>query len=258
MCPIKLYAQIGSALKETSVILTAKLQELRDFDTALLANTIGYIDSTPAHEYYMGSSIRSVTPALGPTVGIAVTCEIDSSTPGGQADMEGYWQQMEEITEMAEPAIWVARAVGSRPDHECVLGDGMAKTFRAAGCEGAVTNAGARDVAGCLTAGFAVYCTGKTIHHGPYRFRSVNQPVELGGITVHPGDVLHANQEGVIRIPPTCLNKLAEAATRMRAFEHETHRLLRRTDLTPAYKRSAVAELVVKYGFGGPKPAKRE
>ena len=125
----------------------------------------------------------------------------------------------------------------------------MAKTLRAAGCVGAVTNGGARDVAGCLTAEFAVYCRGKTVHHGPYRFRSLGKPVEVGGITVRPGDVIHANQEGVIRIPPASLNKLPAAAARMRACEHESHCLFRRTDLTPAEKRSGVAEVFAKYGF---------
>ena len=237
--------------------LTTRLQELRDFDTALLANTIGYIDPTPPHEYYMGSSIQSVTPTLGPTVGVAVTCEIDTSTPGQQADVEGYWQQVEQITAMAEPAVWIVKAVGSRPDHECVLGDGMAKTLRAAGCEGAVTNGGVRDVQGCMTAGFAVYSRGKTVHHCPYRFPKLNQPVELGGITVHPGDVIHANQEGVIRIPASCLDRLALAAARMRACEHEHHCLLRRTDLTVAEKRDSVVEILAKYGFGDSGPQKR-
>lgn len=233
--------------------LTARLQELREFDTALLANTIGYIDSTPPHEYYMGRSIQSVTPTLGPTAGVAVTCEIDSSTPGGKADMDGYWQQVEEISAMGEPAIWVMKAVGSRPDHECMLGDGMAKTLRAAGCVGAVTDGGVRDVAGILSAGLAVYCTGRTIHHCALRIRRVNEPVELGGIEVKPGDVLHANEEGVIRIPAACLEKLAEAATRMRAVEHEVHRLWRRTDVAPAEKRKCSPEIIAKYGFRTPK-----
>ena len=197
----------------------------------------------------MGSSIQSVTPAIGPTVGVAVTCELDSSTPGGKGDMDGYWRQVERIADIGDPAIWVVRTVGSRPDHECVMGDGMAKTLRAAGCLGAVTNGGVRDVAGCLSAGFALYCTGTTIHHGPYRFRKFDEPVELGGITVKPGDVLHANQEGVIRIPAGCLEELPEAATRMRAAEHEAHRLWRRTDVPPAEKRRYVSEAFAKYGF---------
>ena len=36
-------------MSTTSVSLST-IEELRDFDTALLANTIGYIDPTPAHD----------------------------------------------------------------------------------------------------------------------------------------------------------------------------------------------------------------
>jgi len=225
------------------------IQELGDFDTALLANTIGYIDATPAHELYMAGSIQSATPALGPTVGVAITCEMDTSSPGNKADVAGYWEQLEQMSESALPTVWVVKAVGSRPDHECIIGDGMAKTLSAVGCVGLVTDGGVRDIKGLLSVPFAVYCRGKTIHHTALRVKRINVPVEIGGITIRPGDVIHANDEGVIRIPSTCLETLAQSAVRMRAFEHEAHLALRRTDLSFEEKRAQVGAMIAKYGF---------
>ena len=230
--------------------LTHLLHELREFDTALIANTVGYIDPTPAYEYYMGGSIQSVTPSLGPTVGVAVTCELDSSTPHNQATPEPYLRQLDQICQIDEPVIWVVKTVGSRPDHECVLGDGMAKTLAAAGCIGAVTDGGVRDVAGLLSIPFAAYCRGKTIHHCALNYGRINQPIEVGGITIRTGDVLHANDEGVIRIPSACLERLPAMAIRMRSFEQDAHRFMRQTDLSPRAKRQKVSELLEEYGFG--------
>ncbi|MDQ2946849.1 MAG: RraA family protein [Acidobacteriota bacterium] len=236
-------------------ITKALLQILTEFDTPLIANTIGVIDSTPAHEWYMGSSIQSVTPGLGPTVGIAFTCELDSSSPGGTAEMDDYWHLMEEIELEQRPIVWVVKTIGSRPDHECVLGDGMAKGLRAAGCIGVVTNGGVRDIPGLLTVPFAAYAKGKTIHHGNLRFRGARQPVEVGGITVYHGDVIHADGGGVIKIPPSCLQRLPGQAVRMQTFEREAHSLLRRTDLRAAQKRDGVRDLLTKYAFSPGLPA---
>lgn len=226
------------------------LQILTEFDTPLVANTIGVIDPTPAHEWYMGSSIQSVTPGLGPTVGIAFTCELDSSSPGGTAEMDDYWRLMEEMELEQRPIVWVVETSGSRPDHECVLGDGMAKGLRAAGCIGVVTNGGVRDIAGLLTVPFAAYAKGKTIHHAHLRFRRARQPVEVGGITVYHHDVIHADGGGVIKIPADCLQRLPGQAIRMQTFEREAHSLLRRTDLRADQKRDGVRDLLTKYAFG--------
>ncbi|MAE60464.1 MAG: hypothetical protein CMJ49_03805 [Planctomycetaceae bacterium] len=231
--------------------LTHIIEQLRDFEAALLANTLDYIDSTPSHERYMSGDIASITPALGPTVGIAVTARIDSSTPGGEPDTAPFWDQLRHMQDLDTPTVWVVQAVGSRPDHECILGDGMAKSLYSVGCTGVVTDGRARDVAGMLATPFAAYCRGTAVHHCALRVTATNTPVDVGGITVNPGDLIHASTEGVIRIPLNAAQQLVQRAPQMRAFEHAAHVLLRRTDIPVEEKPARVRDLLGEHGFLG-------
>jgi|HubBroStandDraft_6_1064221.scaffolds.fasta_scaffold289719_2 4-hydroxy-4-methyl-2-oxoglutarate aldolase len=231
--------------------LKAAIQSLQEFDTALLANTVQYIDSTPCHELYMGRSIQSVTPTLGPSVGVAVICELDSSTPEGAPNTDDFWRQLEQMQKMDVPTIWVVKAVGNRPEHECALGDGMATLLYSVGCVALVTDGGVRDVSGLLSVPFAAYSQGKTVHHCALRFKALNEAASMGGIDVSPGDILHADSEGVIRIPRTSLPALHSAAARMRSLEHEARALFRRNDVEPKVKRAGFEKMFSDYGFMG-------
>jgi 4-hydroxy-4-methyl-2-oxoglutarate aldolase len=231
------------------MITQAQIEELRDFDTPLMANTIGYISPVPPHEYYLSGEIQSVTPPLGPTVGVAFTAEIDSSTPGGTGETELYWQLLDLMRASALPSVLVAKAVGSRPGHECMIGDGMAKTLFSVGCIGLVSDGRVRDVPGLISTNFAAYCRGTIAHHAPLRIRHIQRPVEVGGVTIAPGELIHADHNGVIRVPDDCLDDLAPCAIKNRAFEHEAHMFLRRVDKSPSEKREFVNALVTKYGF---------
>ncbi len=238
-----------NTMTKTAPSLSAILESLREYDTALVANTVGYIDPTPAHEYYMAGYIQSVTPSLGPTVGVAATCEMDTSSPGAAHEFDGFLRQLEQMQRTEEPVVWVVKTTGSRPDHECVLGDGMGKDLYSVGCIGAVTDGGVRDIAGLMTVPFAVYSRGKTIHHCALRVRSINKPIEIGGITVSPGDVIHAGAEGVIKIPAGCVETIGASCRQMRVFEYEAHEVLRSSAINPVEKRRIVGELLRKFGF---------
>jgi 4-hydroxy-4-methyl-2-oxoglutarate aldolase len=230
--------------------LTTLIQQLTEFDTALLANTIGYVDPTPAHEWYMGSSIKSTNPSLGPTCGVAVTAELDTSSPNNPSDTKLWWELLEIIQKTAEPVVLVVKTVGSRPDHECVMGDGMGKMLNSVGCNALVTNGGVRDVVGLNTVPFVAYCSGITIHHCALRWTKIQGPVEVGGITVKPGDIIHANNEGVIKLPSgPALANLPEKAIAMRGFEHKTHMLWRQPGATLEEKKIGVMQYLKDYGF---------
>tara|TARA_B100000809_G_C15111768_1_gene520878 strand:+ start:2059 stop:2235 length:177 start_codon:yes stop_codon:yes gene_type:complete len=57
-----------------------------------------------------------VTPAIGPTVGVAVTCEMDTSQPNSDMALDLYWEQLEKMDGMDLPIVWVIKTVGPRPD----------------------------------------------------------------------------------------------------------------------------------------------
>lgn len=229
--------------------LPTLFRQLLEFDAALLANTIEYIDPTPAQELYMGGGIQCQTTGFGPMVGTAVTCEMDSSSPGGSHQIDLYYDQLEQIQKIEEPVVWVVKAVGSRPEHECIMGDGMAKMLHSVGCTGVVTDGGLRDVAGFSLVPFHAFAKSRVIHHTAIRFLNINRPVEIGGITIRTGDVIHGSSEGVIRIPKACLAQLPERAAKMRAFEHEAHFIMRQPDIPVREKPVKVRALLVQYGF---------
>jgi hypothetical protein len=128
--------------------LRGQLQQLAEYDTALLANLLGFVDATPTHLLYLSNQTRALIPDLGPTVGVAATCELDTNSPDKQTDgdTELFWQQLAELEPLEVPTVWVVKCIGSRPDHECIMGDGMGKLLSAVGCIRAITNGGAVSV----------------------------------------------------------------------------------------------------------------
>jgi regulator of RNase E activity RraA len=65
------------------------------------------------------------------------------------------------------------------------------------------------------------------------RVETVGEPVEIGGLLVAPGDLLHADQHGVLKIPSQIAAELPAAADRVIETEQALLRWVRSDDFDP-------------------------
>jgi 4-hydroxy-4-methyl-2-oxoglutarate aldolase len=86
-------------------------------------------------------------------------------------------------------------------------GDNQGECAKRQGLAGIVVYGGARDIAGYRAMGMPLYCTGSATADKPSDIRIVgyNVPIEVGGVTVRAGDILIADEDGVVCIPADAL-----------------------------------------------------
>ncbi|WP_247361179.1 RraA family protein [Ralstonia pseudosolanacearum] len=95
------------------------------------------------------------------------------------------------------------------------------------GAVGVVIDGAVRDVAELRERAFPVYARGVT-HRGPYKDGpgEINVPVSVGGMIVHPGDIVVGDQDGLLAIPPADVPLLIDKARAVLAAEAETMRAM--------------------------------
>ena len=81
-----------------------------------------------------------------------------------------------------------------------------------------ITNGVFRDFEDVGTLGYQVYAKGTTVSHGQGRFTSIGEPVEIEGLTVHNGDLIHADVDGVQTVPIEVVDEVLAAAEKDRQF----------------------------------------
>jgi regulator of RNase E activity RraA len=100
-------------------------------------------------------------------------------------------------------------------------GDVQSNLHRALGCVGAVTNGGVRDLDEVRALGFHFFAGCISVSHAYVHLVDAGIPVEVGGLTVRPGDVLHGDQHGVISIPLEIAERIEEGIAKVDRIERE-------------------------------------
>ena len=177
------------------------LQLLRRYDTPTVCNVVELYDLYPRTAGYMNATIRACYPELPPMVGYASTATFRSAAPprsGGA--YAGLVEQVASFAELPGPAVVVFQDLDN-PVAAATFGEVMCTTYQAFGAVGLITSGAGRDLDQVEALSFPCFTSGIICAHGYCHFPSINVPVHVGGVMIHPGDLIHGDRNGVTTIP---------------------------------------------------------
>ncbi|TMC08935.1 MAG: RraA family protein [Chloroflexi bacterium] len=207
------------------------LDALRRYDSPTLSNAIETFDIRPRDEGFANMEIQCLFPDLAPMVGYAATATIRAAGPGaGDSDHSPLWAL---VRSLPEPRVVVIEDLDDPPGRGAFWGEVQSTIYKALGCAGTVTDGCVRDLKEVREMGFQFFARGPGVSHAYVRLESVGDPVRVGGLTVRPGDLVHADQHGVLLIPQAIAAELPAAADRIVEREQEFIRWVRSAEFDP-------------------------
>ena len=193
--------QSGIAIRHVTRADAASVAALAKYGVATLHEAMGRVGLLAAY-------MRPIYPGAK-ACGTAVTI---FAHPGDN------WM-LHVAAEMLQPGDVVV--LGTSSDNtDGMFGDLLATSFRARGAQALVTDAGCRDTGELRDMGFPVWS--KAVHaKGTVKatIGSVNTPIICAGALVHPGDVVIADDDGVVIVPKLQADRVAAAAAAREAKE---------------------------------------
>src|SRR5512136_820095 len=202
-----------------NVLTPEQLAELRSVDSPTIANAIEAFKVRDDTQGFLGMDVPCHTPELGVMVGYAVTATANSMAPSRARDRRGHLKLFEAVAAAPNPSVLVIEEVGPKPTHSCFLGDVIATITKRLGAIGIVTDGGVRDLDGVKPLGYHVFAAGFVVAHGTFNIEEVGIPVEVSGVTVKPGDLIHGDASGVTTIPLEIADTLYAACLKVREVE---------------------------------------
>lgn len=217
----------------TTTPTPAALAALRAYDTPTLANAIGAVIERPADQGYTRPPVHSVLPDLPPMVGVAVTATICSATPFPEADgaATAMLPLYDAVAAVEGPKVVVVQDLDGGTG--CLWGEVNASICLASGCEGVVTDGLVRDLPDVQAMGFRMLARGVGVARAWVRVVETGIPVEVGGVTFTPGDVVHADRHGALLVPHGAVAELPAAADAVIAREEQLLAWVRSADFDP-------------------------
>lgn len=173
----------------------------------------------------VNGGVTGVRPARGfedaKIVGPAVTVLFEPPRPGAKT-----FTNYEVIRQARAGSVLVIDGKGFDGHF---TGDNQAACARQQGLAAIVVYGGARDLAGFRQEGIPLYAMGSATRDKPVEFKitGYNVPVVVGGVPVRSGDIIVADEDGVVVVPEDFLDGLMANISIIKTVEKEMEQAIK-------------------------------
>jgi len=177
--------------------------------------------------------------------GYAVTLHVRSGNSPAQGsiylDRTLWWEQFQM---QRAPQVVVIEDMDQTPGAGAFVGEIHAGILKALSCVGVITNGAVRDLVAVERSGFHLFSGSVAVSHAYMHVVGINGAVTFGGICIEPGDLLHGDRHGIIRIPPKIALLLPDMIARIQYRERKILKFCQSRSFSKAVLRQLLREPV--------------
>jgi len=216
-----------TAVSRRTLLSTTSLLQLLKWNTPTVFNGWEQITRNPEYgrEAFNLEPVIDHAPQMGPMLGYAVTVKV---RPGDRSVAQTLNANRERFRDHVAslpshlPKVVVVEDEDKPRIYGSMWGEVNATFFRALGAVGCLTDGGVRDLDEMAAVGFHAMSRGVCIGHS---FGGVpvewDVPVHVFGVTVRPGQLIHADKHGFLVVPEEDEPRLLEATEKMDELERK-------------------------------------
>jgi 4-hydroxy-4-methyl-2-oxoglutarate aldolase len=180
--------------------------------------------------------IRPLYPFRGRIAGPAVTVAV----PGGAFNIVKFGMQQTRAGDILVINAWGLQTFA-------VWGGNVSRGMKHRGVLGVIIDGAARDPEEARAVEFPVFARSQATATPPLEGPGeVNLPVACGNVVVHPGDIIVADENGIVAVPPAAAEWVLQQVADLKQRHARIQPVLERGDVTSI---DTITEALIKQGF---------
>ena len=197
-----------------TVLTVEELDALRQLDTPTVCNALEITSPERRGSYFTVAPLLCAFPDLPPMVGYARTGTMRARMPHGGSAAEALARRAayyDYVDSGDVPKIAIIQDLDPVPGFGALWGEVNSTVHKGLGCLGVVTNGSVRDL-DAIAPDFQLLAGMLGPSHGWVTVTGFGEPVNVAGMAVASGDLVHADRHGAVVIPHDVARDVPAAA----------------------------------------------